>query len=119
VELLRALALEQGFQVLLLTCSDRFDALADAVIVLEGPAMVLEGPAVLPPSAAGEPRPTELPAREVGASRPPSSEPGPASAAEPAAEGLWGVLSRVPHDDASGSVGPVEQAEDRPRGSRD
>jgi uncharacterized protein YhaN len=37
LELLKEVASEQGFQVLLLTCSDRFDALADELIVLDGP----------------------------------------------------------------------------------
>jgi len=36
--LVREVAAEQGFQVLYLTCSDRFDALADKLVVLEGPA---------------------------------------------------------------------------------
>ncbi len=37
LELLREVALEQGFQVILLTCSERFDELADELVVLEGP----------------------------------------------------------------------------------
>jgi len=36
--LLKEEAAAQGFQVILLTCSDRFDALADKVVVLDGPA---------------------------------------------------------------------------------
>ena len=36
--LLKEVAAEQGFQVLLLTCSDRFDALADELVVLDPPA---------------------------------------------------------------------------------
>ncbi len=40
LELLKEVATEQGFQVLLLTCSDRFDALADALIVLDEPSAV-------------------------------------------------------------------------------
>jgi energy-coupling factor transporter ATP-binding protein EcfA2 len=44
IELLKEAAAEQGFQVLLLTCSDRFDDLADDVVVLEGPTVVPTGP---------------------------------------------------------------------------
>jgi hypothetical protein len=40
LELLKEFATEQGFQVLLLTCSDRFDALADELIVLDEPSAV-------------------------------------------------------------------------------
>jgi len=40
LELLKEVATEQGFQVLLLTCSDRFDALADELIVLDAPSAV-------------------------------------------------------------------------------
>jgi uncharacterized protein YhaN len=39
--LLKDVAAEQGFQVILLTCSERFDALADALVVLDGPAPAL------------------------------------------------------------------------------
>ena len=46
LELLKEVAAEQGFQVLLLTCSDRFDALADELVVLEAPtAMAADAPA--------------------------------------------------------------------------
>ncbi len=37
LRLVKQLAREQGFQVLYLTCSDRFDALADELVVLPGP----------------------------------------------------------------------------------
>jgi len=37
LRLLKEVAAEHGFQVLLLTCSERYDALADALIVLAGP----------------------------------------------------------------------------------
>jgi DNA repair exonuclease SbcCD ATPase subunit len=40
VRLLREVAASEGFQVLLLTCSERFDPIADAVVVLPGPASV-------------------------------------------------------------------------------
>lgn len=40
VRLLKEVAAAEGFQVLLLTCSERFDPLADAVVVLPGPASV-------------------------------------------------------------------------------
>ena len=54
VQLLKEAAAEQGFQVILLTCSDRFDALADTVVVLDGPAAIPVGT-----------RPLEAPAPEV------------------------------------------------------
>jgi len=54
LRLLKEAAAEQGFQVILLTCSDRFDALADKLVVLEGPVAV--APAVSPVvSPAGAP----------------------------------------------------------------
>jgi hypothetical protein len=37
VHLLKEVAAAEGFQVILLTCSERFDTLADAVVVLPGP----------------------------------------------------------------------------------
>jgi AAA domain len=37
LKLVREVAAAQGYQVLYLTCSDRYDALADKVVVLEGP----------------------------------------------------------------------------------
>ena len=37
LRLVKEVAKEQGFQVLYLTCSDRFDALADELVVLDGP----------------------------------------------------------------------------------
>jgi DNA repair exonuclease SbcCD ATPase subunit len=40
VRLLKEVAASEGFQVLLLTCSERFDPIADAVVVLPGPASV-------------------------------------------------------------------------------
>ena len=40
VRLLKEVAASEGFQVLLLTCSERFDPLADAVVVLPGPVSV-------------------------------------------------------------------------------
>jgi DNA repair exonuclease SbcCD ATPase subunit len=46
LEVLRDVAAEQGFQVILLTCSDRYDALADELVVLEAPtAMAADAPA--------------------------------------------------------------------------
>jgi uncharacterized protein YhaN len=38
LRLVKEIAADQGYQVLYLTCSDRYDALADKVVVLEGPA---------------------------------------------------------------------------------
>jgi uncharacterized protein YhaN len=40
VRLLKDVAAQQGFQVILLTCSDRFDPLADTLVELPGPASV-------------------------------------------------------------------------------
>ena len=63
LELLKEVATEQGFQVLLLTCSDRFDALADELIVLDAPSSVpnpvpaLADPAPDAPSAVPNPAP--------------------------------------------------------------
>jgi len=53
LRLVKQLAAEQGFQVLYLTCSDRFDALADKLVVLEGPSSdrVLAAPAKPPDKA--------------------------------------------------------------------
>jgi recombinational DNA repair ATPase RecF len=66
LQLLRDVAVEHGFQVILLTCSDRFDALADELVVLEPPtALAADAPA--PP---GDVRST------ADASRPPG-RPGP------------------------------------------
>ena len=48
LELLKEVATEQGFQVMLLTCSDRFDALADELVVLDAPPSVPN----LPPAVA-------------------------------------------------------------------
>jgi recombinational DNA repair ATPase RecF len=49
LQVLRDLAVEHGFQVILLTCSDRFDGLADELVVLEAPtALAAHAPA--PPS---------------------------------------------------------------------
>jgi DNA repair exonuclease SbcCD ATPase subunit len=48
LELLKEFATEQGFQVLLLTCSERFDALADELIVLDAPSSVLIAAPALP-----------------------------------------------------------------------
>jgi ABC-type taurine transport system ATPase subunit len=42
--LLKEVASELGFQVILLTCSERFDAIADELVILEGPAA--DGPRV-------------------------------------------------------------------------
>jgi uncharacterized protein YhaN len=53
LELLREVALEQGFQVILLTCSERFDGLADELVVLQGPQRDGAAPAaVLPETSA-------------------------------------------------------------------
>jgi uncharacterized protein YhaN len=49
LELLREVALEQGFQVILLTCSERFDGLADELVVLEGPQAGATPPSGWPP----------------------------------------------------------------------
>lgn len=62
VRLIKAYAHEHGFQVLYLTCSDRFDTLADELIVLPGPSKerVLAQPrrTTPEPPAAGTPAPT-------------------------------------------------------------
>ena len=55
LELLKEVATEQGFQVLLLTCSDRFDALADELIVLDEPSSEPDHALVLPSVALDEP----------------------------------------------------------------
>ena len=55
LELLKEVATEQGFQVLLLTCSDRFDALADELIVLDEPSSEPDHALVLPDTALDEP----------------------------------------------------------------
>ncbi len=66
LELLKEVATEQGFQVLLLTCSERFDALADELIVLDEPSavpsvapaaldVVLDEPSVVPDPVLDEP----------------------------------------------------------------
>jgi DNA repair exonuclease SbcCD ATPase subunit len=83
IELLREAAAEQGFQVLLLTCSDRFDALADAVVVLEAPAVIPE--ASLPPS-----RPTAVAEPE----------------AQPVTAGLWPDDRPAEADPETGIVDP-------------
>jgi uncharacterized protein YhaN len=58
LQLLREVAAEQGFQVILLTCSERFDSLADELIVLEGPSLLAAGPGLPPaPGAALGPDP--------------------------------------------------------------
>jgi uncharacterized protein YhaN len=50
IELLKEAAAEQGFQVILMTCSERFDALADRLVVLEGPAVIpAEARPAMPP----------------------------------------------------------------------
>lgn len=55
LRLVKEIAAAQGFQVLFLTCSNRFDALADELIVLDGPSneRVLAAPA-RPRAAAAE-----------------------------------------------------------------
>ena len=53
--LLKEVAAEQGFQVLLLTCSDRFDALADELVVLDEPSSEPDHAPVLPGAALDEP----------------------------------------------------------------
>jgi DNA repair exonuclease SbcCD ATPase subunit len=64
VRLVRGFAHEQGFQVLLLTCSDRFDPLADKLIVLPGPskervlAMPRKAADPSPPAKVDGPQPT-------------------------------------------------------------
>jgi DNA repair exonuclease SbcCD ATPase subunit len=60
LRLVKRVAAEQGFQVLFLTCSDRFDALADKLVLLEGPGAdrVLAVPVRTPPP----PRPADSPA---------------------------------------------------------
>jgi DNA repair exonuclease SbcCD ATPase subunit len=64
LRLVKEVAAEQGFQVLFLTCSDRFDALADKLVVLPGPSTdrVLAAPARPRPAdvetAAEVPQPT-------------------------------------------------------------
>ncbi|HKZ91257.1 MAG TPA: AAA family ATPase [Candidatus Limnocylindrales bacterium] len=42
IGVLKEAAAEQGFQVILLTCSDRFDGLADQLVVLDAPAAIPE-----------------------------------------------------------------------------
>jgi uncharacterized protein YhaN len=53
LRLVKEIAADQGYQVLYLTCSDRYDALADKVVVLEGPAVAPAPPGeAVPPEAA-------------------------------------------------------------------
>ncbi len=62
--LLKDVAAEQGFQVILLTCSDRFDAAADELVVLEAPSTEAVAPLPDDPvvTAAAVPRPATEPA---------------------------------------------------------
>jgi len=60
LQLVKAFAHEHGFQVLYLTCSDRFDTLADELVVLPGPTAervpaAPDGPAAAPGAGAPEP----------------------------------------------------------------
>ena len=73
LRLVRDVAADQGYQVLYLTCSDRYDGLADKVVVLEGPTIVAMPIAPEPPV---EPEPPAAP------------EPEPSLWPEPAAEGV-------------------------------
>jgi DNA repair exonuclease SbcCD ATPase subunit len=59
----KRLAHEHGFQVLYLTCSDRFDRLADELVVLPGPSAerVLSNPRRTPQAAADDSRPADVP----------------------------------------------------------
>jgi ABC-type hemin transport system ATPase subunit len=58
LRLVKAFAHEHGFQVLYLTCSDRFDTLADELVVLPGPSAGRVPPAPdEPASAPGTPEP--------------------------------------------------------------
>jgi DNA repair exonuclease SbcCD ATPase subunit len=91
IELLKEAAAGQGFQVLLLTCSDRFDALADSVVVLEAPAAI---PAASRPDPRPDPRPV---------SRPTAVE---EPEAQPVAVGLWAHESPVEADPETGIVDP-------------
>jgi DNA repair exonuclease SbcCD ATPase subunit len=60
LRLVKQVAATQGFQVLYLTCSNRFDALADRLVILEGPSSdrVLAEPARPPAHPAEMPQPT-------------------------------------------------------------
>jgi hypothetical protein len=58
LRLVRDVAADQGYQVLYLTCSDRYDALADKVVLLEGPAIAAMPVAAEPP---GSPDPSVAP----------------------------------------------------------
>lgn len=61
LRLVKAFAHEHGFQVLYLTCSDRFDRLADQLVVLPGPSaerVLAARPAPEPRDSADAPAPT-------------------------------------------------------------
>ncbi len=59
--------LARDFQIIYLTCSDRYDAVADAVVVLPGPSAVDVGPTDEPePEAERELEPVREPEPEVG-----------------------------------------------------
>jgi hypothetical protein len=67
LRLVKQVALEHGFQVLYLTCSDRFDALADELVVLPGPSgeRVLAHPRREPAPAPSVPSPAQAAAAEA------------------------------------------------------
>ncbi|HZW00253.1 MAG TPA: AAA family ATPase [Candidatus Deferrimicrobium sp.] len=92
LELLKEVATEQGFQVLLLTCSDRFDALADELIVLDAPSS-----APLPASAVRDPAPDE-PSVPLPASAVPDPAPDEPSVADPAPDEPSAVPDPVPDE---------------------
>ncbi len=60
MRLVKRFAHEQGFQVLYLTCSGRFDALADELVVLPAPSG--ERVLAMPRQAGAQPKPAEAPA---------------------------------------------------------
>ncbi len=81
VRLVKQFAAEQGFQVLYLTCSDRFDKLADELVVLPGPSnervLALPRQAPAKPATAERGAATTAVAKTVaaGASRPDAPAP--------------------------------------------
>jgi hypothetical protein len=121
LELLKEVATEQGFQILLLTCSDRFDALADELIVLDAPSSVpIPAPAVpdLAPDepSLADPAPDEPSAVPDAAPDEPSTVPDLApsepSVADPAPDDLSAVPDATPAlaDPVTGVVDPFRLA---------
>jgi uncharacterized protein YhaN len=106
LRLVKDLAAEQGFQVLYLTCSNRFDALADELVLLGAPS----DDRVLAAPARPKPPPTEAPQPMLRFEPDPRSNPDPVapreSSPEPVAPGEDDLDEEVAADPDTGVVDP-------------